>query len=117
MASSKDLSTPHCPAEVRAWLLIYQNRIGWGKPLIEAFSNQFPECDKHHALQHASNVRACDRDVQSQLLDLAKQFSWYEEPPRKGERYYKRMKRLERLQEARERMKTKDASRMEELAD
>lgn len=115
MASTKDLSTPHCSAEARAWLLIYQNRIGWGKPLIKAFGNQFPECDKHHALVHAANVRDCNREVQSQLLDYAMQFSWYEKPPQKGERYYKRMKRIERHQAARERMKTKDASGMEEL--
>lgn len=115
MASSKDLSTPHCSAEARAWLHIYLNRIGWGKPLIEAFSNQFPECDKHHVLVHAANVRDCDREVQSQLLDHAKQYSWYEKRPKKGEKGYKRMKRIERYQEARKRKKTKDASGMEEL--
>ena len=64
---------------------------------------------------HAANVRDCDREVQSQLLDLAKQCPLYEEPPQKVEKYYKRMKRIERYQAARERMKTKDASGMEEL--
>lgn len=115
MASSKDLSTPHCSAEARAWLLIYQDRIGWGKPLIKAFCIQFPECDKYHVLVHAANVRDCDREVQSQLLDLAKQCLWYEEPPEKGEKYNKRMKRIEKQKAARERMKTKNALGMEEL--
>lgn len=115
MASSKDLSTPHCSAEARAWLFIHLNRIGWGKPLIKAFGNQFPECDKHHVLVHAANVRDCDREVQSQLLDHAKQYAWYEDPPQEGKPNYKRMKRIERYQEARKRKKTKDASGMEEL--
>ena len=64
---------------------------------------------------HAANVRDCDREVQSQLLDHAKQYSWYEKRPKKGEKGYKRMKRIERYQEARKRKKTKDASGMEEL--
>ena len=116
MASAKDLSTRRCPAEVRAWLLIYQKRFGQGKPLIEAFNRQFPGREDHHLQYHAARVRDCDAAVQSQLLDLAKGFSWYEDPPREGGRNYKRMKRLEKRQEIRDKMKSRDLTMLEDVA-
>ena len=109
MDSSKKLSTPQCPAEQRAWLLIYQKRIGWGKPLEEAFEQQFPDRQYYHILYHAAIVRDADERIQSQLLELAKQCSWYEDSPQEGKSGYKRMKRLERLQEARDRIKSKNS--------
>ena len=115
-ASVKDLSTPHCPAEVRAWLLIHQKRFGQGKPLTEAFNRQFPGREDHHVYHHAARVRDCDAAVQSRLLDLAKGFSWYEDPPREGGRNYKRMKMLEKRQEIRDMMKSRDLTRVEGLA-
>ena len=107
MDSLKELSTPQCPAEHRAWLLIYQKRIGLGKQLEEAFEKQFPDRQYSHILFHAAFVRDADERVQSQLLELAKQCSWYEESPQEGESGYKRMKRMERLQKARDRIKSK----------
>lgn len=105
---SPDLSTPHCPAEHRAWLLIYQMRIGWGKPLVKAFSAQFPHCETHHTLYHARRLRHCDGAVLAQLVELAKRCEWYEEPPQQeGERYYKRTKKLERQEAARGRLLSK----------
>ena len=109
MASPQKLSTPNCPAEIRAWLLIYQKRIGLGKPLIEAFREQFPGRDHYRILMHAALVRGSSPALQSQLLDLAKQFPWYEDAPRKGEKHYKRMKWLERREAAKERMKSRCA--------
>ena len=106
--SAENLSTPKCCAEHRAWLLIYQDRIGWGKTLEEAFRTQFPDRQYYHILYHAANVRDAEKHVRAQLLDLAKQFSWYEDPPKKGEFGYKQMKRVERRQLARQRLMTKD---------
>ncbi len=114
MASSKDLSTRQCPAEHRAWLLIYQKRFGWGKPLVRAFSHQFPERQQQHVLLHAAQVRIAKVEVQTQLLELAKQFSWYEDEPGDGEKNYRRMKKLERRQAARERRDRKGDGEMEE---
>ena len=113
MDSQQNLSTKNCPAEIRAWLLIYQKRIGWGKPLVEAFKEQFPDRDHYRILLHAANVRGSNLALQSQLLDLAKQFSWYEDVPRKGEKYFKRMKCLERREAAKERLKSKHAQAAE----
>ena len=107
MDSSKDLSTPQCPAEQRAWLLIYQKRIGWGKPLEKAFEKQFSDRRYYQILYHAARVRDADERVQSQLLELAKQCSWYEDSPQEGESGYKRMKRLEKIQEARNRKQSR----------
>ena len=113
MDPSKKLSTPQCPAEHRAWLLIYQKRIGGGKPLVQAFENQFSDHQYYHILNHAANVRNADEKVQSELLELAKQCSWYEEAPREGERNYKRMKKLEKQQEARDRIKARYSKTIE----
>ena len=107
MDSFQKLSTPHCPAEHRAWLLIYQKRIGRGKPLKEAFEKQFPDRRYYNLNYYAANVRDADESVQSQLLELAKQCSWYQDSPREGESGYKLMKRVERLQEARDRIKSR----------
>ena len=107
MDSSKKLSTPCCPAEHRAWLLIYQKRIGLGKPLEEAFQKQFSDRRQDYIPFHALHARDADERVQSQLLELAKKCSWYEDSPQEGMSGYKRMKRLERLQEARDRIKSR----------
>ena len=107
MDSLKELSTPQCPAEHRAWLLIYQKRIGWGKPLEKAFEKQFSDRQYYHILYQAALVRDADERVQSRLLELAKKCSWYEESPQEGESGYKLMKRVERIQEARDRIKSR----------
>ena len=115
MASKQNLSTPDCPAEIRAWLLIYRKRIGVGKPLVEAFIKQFPDREHYHILHHAACVRDSSPALQSQLLEFAKQFSWYEDAPRKGGKHYKRMKVLERHEAARERLKSRYAQVKENL--
>ena len=38
---SSSMSTPNCTAEERAWLLVYTERIGYGKPLSCASNKQF----------------------------------------------------------------------------
>ena len=114
MASCQDLSTPKCPAEIRAWLLIYQKRIGTGKTLIEAFIKQFPDRDHSHIQYHAAVVRDSNPALQSQLLDLAKGCSWYEDAPREGEKGYNYMKNLERQEAARERLRSKDVLAVED---
>lgn len=85
-----------------------------GKPLTEAFNNQFPYRDHSHVQIHAAHARNCDAGIQSQLLELAKQFPWYEDPPRKGEKHYVRMKHFERRQEARDRIRTRGLQRGED---
>ena len=101
----KKLSTPRCPAEHRAWLLIYQKRLGMGRQLREAFEKQFWDRRQDNIHYHAAYVRDDDEEVQSQLLELAKKCSWYEASPQEGMRGYKRMKRYERYQEARKRLR------------
>lgn len=54
-------------------------------------------------MRHAVRVRDCSSEIQSQLLELAKQFRWYKDMPQEGERDYKQMKRLERKEEAKAR--------------
>lgn len=103
MASPKDFSTPKCPAEQHAWLLIYQKRLGRGTLLAKALNRQLPEREHNNIFIHASPVRDAKGDVQTQLQDLAEQFPWYEKPPEKGEPGYAPMKELERQQEARDR--------------
>lgn len=104
MATAQDLSTPRWPAEQRAWLLIYRKRL-FGKHLTNAFNRQFPERAPRVIIFHAAILRECKDDVQSQLQDLARQFAWYEDPPREGERKYKSMKTAESKWEARIRNK------------
>ena len=90
-------------------------RMGCGKTLVKAFSNQFPDSATHHTLYHARHLRYCDEAVLAQLMELAKRCAWYEEPPKKGERYYKRIKRLERQEAARERLLARDSPWMEQV--
>ena len=105
----KKLGTPRCPAEHRAWLLIYQKRLGLGRQLTEAFEKQFWDRRQDNIIYHAGYVRDADEDVQSQSLELAKRCSWYEDSPQEGTRGYKRMKRYEKHQEARKRLKSRRA--------
>lgn len=114
MDPSEKLSTPQCPAEHRAWLLIYQKRIGKGKRLEEAFEKQFWDRRQYNIPYHAARVRNADEEVQSQLLELAKQYSWYKDSPQEGMSGHKLMKRLERLQEARDRIKSKSSPTTED---
>ena len=109
MDSFKKLSTPHCPVEHRAWLLIYQKRIGLGKQLREAFEKQFEDRRQDKIVFHAVNVRDADEKVQSQLLEFAKTCSWYEDSPQEGQSGYKRMKRFEKMEEARNRLKSRNS--------
>ena len=78
-----------------------------GQSLKEAFQKQFSDRRQDNIQFHAASVRDADKGVQSQLLELAKKCSWYEEPPQEGRSGYKLMKRLERLQEARDRVKSR----------
>ena len=107
MDPSKKLSTPHWPAEQRAWLLVYSRRLGMGRQLKEAFVRQFPDRQYSNIGRHVAHVSNEDESVQSQLLELAKQYPWYEAPPQEGETGYKYMKRMENMQEARKRMKSR----------
>lgn len=109
--SPQDLSTPQCPAEQHAWLLIYQKRLGRGTPLAKALNRQFLEREHNNIFIHASRVRDAKGDFQTQLQDLAEQFPWYEKPPEKGEPGYALMKELERQQEARDRKEQKQKLR------
>ncbi|CAF9937427.1 MAG: hypothetical protein ALECFALPRED_007247 [Alectoria fallacina] len=107
MTTSQDLGTPKCPAEERAWLLVYQNRLT-GSYLTEAFNKQFPPARSHKVVsRHATRVRNCTDVVRLQLQNLAEQFPWYERPPEEGEAGYAVMKKLEKQNEARERIKEK----------
>lgn len=80
MPSEQDpwsMSTPNCPGEERAWLLVYLERIGYGKQLSRAFNKQFAsERSNRSVLYHARDVKSCDTVVKSQLLDLAKSLPW-----------------------------------------
>ncbi|KAF6241910.1 hypothetical protein HO173_000622 [Letharia columbiana] len=114
MASPKDLSTPQCPAEQHAWLLIYQKRLGRGTPLAKALNRQFPEREHNNIFIHASRVRDAKGDVQAQLQDLAEQCPWYEKPLEEGEPGYALMKNLEKEQKARDRKEQKQKRRERE---
>lgn len=109
MAPKKDLGTLQCCAEYRAWFAVCLQRLPNGDRLQQAFDKQFPG----HKLtdpfrSHVTRVQNCKEDVRSQLLDLAKGFSWYKDPPQEGESGYKQMERLERWREARKRMNQKE---------
>ena len=117
MASSQDLSTPQWPAEERAWLSIYQYRIGRGKTLTEKFNKQFPRRDHAEIQRHAGIVDSCKDTVRSQLQILAKQFPWYTDTPQEGEKGYKGMMILKKQAEARGRNKQKDLEREEDPTD
>ena len=100
-SSSNNLGTPRCPAEQRAWLLVFQNRLGTTKRLSEAFKKQFPNREHSQVIRHANSVRDCKSETQSQLLELAKQCPWYVDKPQEGERGYKQVKRAENQNAAR----------------
>lgn len=117
MAPSQDLSTPQCPAEERAWLLVNQRVLGFGKPLTAAFNKQFPERQHGDIQRHATGVRDCKDEVQSQLQTLAKHFAWYKEPPEEGERGYKRMMKLERQKKARDRIEQREQRELQRTGD
>lgn len=107
MATSQDLGTPKCSAEERAWLLVYQKRLT-GLYLTEAFNKQFPPARSHRVVsRHVTCIRNCTDVVRLQLQNLAEQFPWYERPPQEGEAGYAAMKKLQKQEEARERIKEK----------
>ena len=106
MAPKQDLSTPKCPAEERAWLLMHQTRSRRKKSLIEGFNKQFPARESADILMRAAHVRK-DHKAHSRLQDLARQFPWYKDPPKEGERGFESMKKIEKQNEARDRMKNK----------
>ena len=103
MAPSKCLSTPKWPEEERAWLLVYQKRLGDGKPLCKAFNEQFEKRESRTIKKHASLVGKCSDEIRSQLLDLAKTYTWYEDPPQEGTKEHERMKKVEKKQQAKDR--------------
>ena len=77
MARKKDLGTPKCCAEYRAWMAVYLKRVISKTSLKEAFNKQFPENKLDHLFNyHLGQVRNCEDELRSQLLDLAKGFSW-----------------------------------------
>lgn len=77
MPRKRDLGTRRCCAEYRAWFAFYLQRFRNRSRIKEAFNEQFPEnkIDRSFSL-HMGLVQRCGADVQSQLLDLAKGFSW-----------------------------------------
>ena len=77
MARKKDLGTPTCCAEYRAWMAVYLKRVIFKTSLKNAFDTQFPDNklgDSFNA--HLGRVRRCKDELRSQLLDLAKGFEW-----------------------------------------
>lgn len=77
MARKKDLGTSTCCAEYRAWMAVYLKRVIAKKSLKKAFDKQFPDNKLNDSFYyHRGLVRNCKDEVRSQLLDLAKGFSW-----------------------------------------
>ena len=116
MASSPNLSTPKCPEEQRAWLLIYQRRLSMKKILVKAFSKQFPGREDTDILRHAARVLNSSSEVKSKLEKLAATYPWYKDPPKKGEKYYRNTIRAKEREKAIERKKQKKLQRKADSA-
>ena len=77
MPRNKGLGTPKCCAEYRAWFAVHLQRCTSRTRMEEAFNDQFPDNKLNESFgRHLKLVRKCGADVRSQLLDLAKEFSW-----------------------------------------
>lgn len=90
------------------WLGMHQN-------LCKAFNKQFgPAREAKGILIHAAVVRDASDEVRTKLLDLAKSFAWYEDPPQEGERGFASMKKFERQKEARDRRNQKKKKNLDD---
>ncbi len=86
------------------------------KSLVEAFSKRFPGREETEILRHAAHVLNSSSEDKSKLEKLAATYPWYEDPPKKGERYYRNTKRAEKREDAKERKKQKKLQRKADSA-
>ncbi len=86
------------------------------KSLKEAFHKRFPGREDTEILRHATLVLNSSSEHKSKLEKLAATYPWYEDPPKKGERYYWNTKRAEKREDVKERKKQKKLQRKADSA-